>query len=77
MNGPVTLTQLQQLKADARKTEVENAWQTCLDWLKTNPLELYITRLFEVQAKARQFGLDVKPGYDGKSWIISIPEASK
>jgi hypothetical protein len=73
----ITLAQLQELKTQAKKVEVEKEWNLCLDFLKANPLTPFITKLFEVQAEARQFGLNVVPGYDNRSWYISIPEAKK
>ena len=73
----ITLAQLQELKTEAKKMEVEKEWKLCLDWLKANPLTPFITKLFEVQAKARQFGLEVTPASRCTSWYISIPEAKK
>ena len=72
----ITLAQLQELKTQAKKMEVEKEWNLCFDWLKNNPLTPFITKLFEVQARARQFGLEVKPSSPGH-WLISIPEAKK
>jgi hypothetical protein len=73
----ITLAQLQEIKTQAKKAEVEKEWNLCLDFLKANPLETWCSKLFEVQAKARQFGLEVTPASRCTSWYISIPEAKK
>ena len=72
----MNLNQLKELKQKAQKTQAADEWTYCQKFLQQNPLSGFRTMLFEVQASARAFGLNIEEvggGTLGKYWIISIP----